>query len=48
MAIATALGTSTIVHIEKAAMIRVLHDESSFSELFVAYLLSRNARIQAD
>ena len=45
---ATALGTSTIVRIEKAAMIRVLHDESSFSELFMAYLLSRNARIQAD
>ena len=48
MAIATALGTSTIVRIEKAAMIRVLHDVSSFSELFMAYLLSRNARIQAD
>jgi CRP/FNR family transcriptional regulator, cyclic AMP receptor protein len=48
MATATALGASTIVRIEKAAMIRVLHDESSFSELFMAYLLSRNARIQAD
>ena len=29
MATATALGTSTIARIEKAAMIRVLHDESS-------------------
>ena len=48
MATATALCTSTIVRIEKAAMIRVLHDESSFSELFMTYLLSRNARIQAD
>ena len=48
MAIATALGTSTIVRIEKGAMIRELHDESSFSELFMAYRLSRNARIQAD
>ncbi|MEK6639628.1 MAG: Crp/Fnr family transcriptional regulator [Nitrospirota bacterium] len=48
MATATALGASTIVRIEKGAMIRVLHDESSFSELFMAYLLSRNARIQAD
>ena len=48
MATATALGTSTIARIEKAAMIRVLHDESSFSELFMAYRLSRNARIQAD
>ena len=29
-------------------MIRVLHQEPSFSELFVSYLLARNARIQAD
>jgi CRP-like cAMP-binding protein len=29
-------------------MIQVLHDESTFSELFMAYLLSRNARIEAD
>jgi CRP-like cAMP-binding protein len=48
MATATALDASTIVRIEKAAMIRVLHDESSFCELFMAYLLSRNVRIQAD
>jgi CRP-like cAMP-binding protein len=48
MATATALDASTIVRIEKAAMVRVLHDESSFSELFTAYLLARNARIQAD
>jgi len=48
MATAIALDVSTIVRIEKAAMIRVLHDESTFSELFMAYLLSRNVRIQAD
>jgi CRP/FNR family cyclic AMP-dependent transcriptional regulator len=48
MATATALDASMIVRIDKAAMIRVLHDESSFSELFMAYLLSRNVRIQAD
>ena len=48
MATATALEQSMIVRIDKAAMIRVLHDEPSFSELFMAYLLSRNARIQAD
>ena len=48
MATAIALDASTIVRIEKSAMIRVLHDESSFSELFTAYLLSRNGRIQAD
>jgi CRP-like cAMP-binding protein len=48
MATATALDASTIVRIEKAAIIRVLHDEPSFSELFTAYLLSRNVRIQED
>ena len=48
MATATTLDASTIVRIQKAAMVRVLHEEPSFSELFTAYLLARNARIQAD
>jgi CRP/FNR family cyclic AMP-dependent transcriptional regulator len=48
LATAIALDTSTIVRIEKAAMIRVLHDEPSFATLFMAYLLSRNVRIQED
>jgi CRP-like cAMP-binding protein len=29
-------------------MIRVLHDDPAFSELFLAYLLARNIRIQED
>jgi CRP/FNR family transcriptional regulator, cyclic AMP receptor protein len=48
MASATALDASKIVRIDKTAMIKVLHEESTFSELFMAYLLSRNARIEAD
>jgi CRP/FNR family transcriptional regulator, cyclic AMP receptor protein len=48
MATATALDPSMIMRIDKAAMIRVLHDESDFSELFMAHVLSRNVRIQAD
>jgi CRP/FNR family cyclic AMP-dependent transcriptional regulator len=48
MATATALDASTIMRIGKAVMIRVLHDESGFSELFMAHVLSRNVRIQAD
>jgi CRP-like cAMP-binding protein len=48
MATATALDRSTIVRIDKASMIRALHDEPSFSKLFMVYLLSRNARIQED
>jgi len=48
MATATAAEKSTIVRIDKQAMIRMLHDEPSFSELFLAYLLSRNIRTQED
>ena len=48
LATATTVDASTIVRIQKAAMVRVLHDEPSFCELFTAYLLARNARIQAD
>jgi CRP-like cAMP-binding protein len=48
MAAAMALDPSTIVRIDKAAITQVLHDESAFSELFIAFLLSRNARIEAD
>ena len=39
MATATTAEDSTLVRIEKTAMIRVLHDEPAFSELFLAYLL---------
>ena len=48
MATAAAMEKSTLVRIDKQAMIRVLHDEPSFSELFLTYLLSRNIRIQED
>ncbi len=48
MATATALQASLIARVDKAAMIRVLRDEPSFSEMFMAYLLSRNLRIQED
>ncbi len=48
MATAAAAETSTVVRIDKQAMIRVLHDEPTFSELFLAYLLARSIRIQED
>jgi CRP/FNR family cyclic AMP-dependent transcriptional regulator len=48
VATATALVTSTILRIERDEMIRVLHEEQAFSEVFVAYLLARNARAQED
>src|SRR4051794_23773615 len=44
--IATAAASSecSIMRLEKPAMIKVLHDEPVFSELFIAYLLARNIR----
>ena len=36
------------MRLDKDAMIRVLHDEPAFAELFMAYLLSRSIRIQED
>ena len=48
MATATALTSASILRIERTEMIRVLHQEKLFSEIFVTYLLSRNARIQED
>src|SRR6202795_1764859 len=48
MGTAAAAETSTVVRIDKQAMIRVLHDEPTFSELFLAYLLARSIRIQED
>jgi CRP-like cAMP-binding protein len=42
------MAQSTIVRIEKAAMIRVLHEQPEISEMFMAFLLSRNIQIEAD
>lgn len=39
---------STVTSITKAAMIATLHKETSFAELFMAYLLKRNSRIEED
>ena len=48
MATATSLGNSSIVRIDKQAMIDVLYNEPAFSELFMSHLLTRNLRIQED
>jgi len=37
-----------IMRLEKAAIVRVLHDQPKFSEMFMAHLLSRNARVEED
>ena len=48
IATTTAMEDSLITAITKAAMIAALHDEPRFSELFMAYLLTRNSRIEED
>lgn len=48
MGTATAITPTTLLVIEKNEMIRVLHAEHAFSDRFVAYMLSRNIRIEED
>ena len=48
MGTATANTSTTLLVIEKPEMIRVLHAESGFSDRFLAYMLSRNIRIEQD
>ena len=48
MATASADQKSTIVRVEKHAMVELLHREPVFAEQFLAYLLSRNIRMEAD
>jgi CRP-like cAMP-binding protein len=48
MATAAAMTDCAIVRLDRAEAIRVLHDEPSFSELFLKHLLSRNIRIEED
>jgi CRP/FNR family cyclic AMP-dependent transcriptional regulator len=48
IATSTATEESLITAITKSAMIATLHDEPKFSELFVAYLLTRNSRVEDD
>jgi CRP-like cAMP-binding protein len=48
LATATAMTECEIMRLEKATMIRVLHEEAAFSEMFVSHLLSRTSRVEAD
>jgi CRP/FNR family transcriptional regulator, cyclic AMP receptor protein len=47
-ATATAIAPTTVLVIEKSEMIRVLHGEHGFSDRFIAYMLTRNIRVQED
>jgi CRP/FNR family cyclic AMP-dependent transcriptional regulator len=45
---ATAMTDCSLMRIDKKSMAEVLHKEQAFSEMFVAYLLTRNIRYEAD
>jgi hypothetical protein len=48
LATATAISSCTALKIERGEIIRVLHEEHSFSDLFLKFLLARSMRTQAD
>jgi CRP/FNR family cyclic AMP-dependent transcriptional regulator len=48
MATATAMTDCTTMKVERSEMIRVMHEEHTFSDLFLKFLLTRSMRTQAD
>jgi CRP/FNR family cyclic AMP-dependent transcriptional regulator len=48
MATATALTDVSVVRVPKPTMIRALHRDAAFGEVFTTYLLSRNIRMEED
>jgi CRP/FNR family cyclic AMP-dependent transcriptional regulator len=48
LATAKAMAESEIMRVGKTEMMRVLHDEPTFGELFIAHLLTRNSRVEED
>lgn len=48
MATASALSPSTVLRITRAAMLELIRTEPAFSEFFIAHLLERSLRVEAD
>jgi CRP-like cAMP-binding protein len=48
MATATAITACVVLRLTRAEMMRVIHEERAFAELFLAFLLARSMRTQAD
>ena len=44
----TTMTECVIMRLEKAAVVRVIHQEPAFSEMFIAHLLGRTIRVEAD
>jgi CRP/FNR family transcriptional regulator, cyclic AMP receptor protein len=48
LATVAAMTECSIMRLDKAAIVRALHDEPKFSERFTSYLLDRTIRVEAD
>jgi CRP-like cAMP-binding protein len=48
LATATAINKCTALRIGRSEMIRVMHDEPAFADIFMKFLLGRSMRAQAD
>jgi CRP/FNR family transcriptional regulator, cyclic AMP receptor protein len=48
LATVKAMNECVIAQITKADIIRVIHEESAFAELFISHLLARNVRVEED
>ena len=48
LATAVAITECVIMRLDKVAIVRVLHDEPKFSEMFMSYISTRNARVEED
>jgi CRP/FNR family cyclic AMP-dependent transcriptional regulator len=48
MSTASAIQPCSVVRVDRSTMVGLLHREPEFAELFIAYLLSRNVRIEED
>jgi CRP/FNR family cyclic AMP-dependent transcriptional regulator len=48
IATVTTISDSIIMRLEKSAVVDVIHREPAFSEMFIAHLLSRAIRVEAD
>jgi CRP-like cAMP-binding protein len=48
IATASSLAPCTISRLQKAAILRVIHEEPAFAEVFIAHLLGRSIRVEAD
>ena len=48
LATVSAITESVVMRLDKAMMVRVLQDQPKFSEMFMSFLLARNARVEED